>query len=80
MSLDYRISVMKTHGFFPKLFLGDISQRGGGPIKLPGGGTAHVTHQHGTQIDIYYVTNTGQNRTVTCCSGKWDEDSKWKGI
>jgi hypothetical protein len=77
MALGYRTSAKETHGYHPKIFLGDISQRGGGPIKIAGGKTAHLTHQHGSQIDIYYFTHSGDNKTVIYDSAKSDEACDW---
>lgn len=77
MMLSARTSPEEKYGFFPKLFLGDISQRGGGPMLISGGKTAHITHQHGTQIDIYYCTTDGKNRIVICDDNKPDAVTGW---
>ena len=77
MTFGYRDSVESIHGYYPKIFLGDISQRGGGPLKIAGGKLAHHTHQHGTQIDIYYFTHSGDNKTVIYDAAKTDEACDW---
>jgi hypothetical protein len=42
----------------PKLHVGDLSQRGGGPLR------GHVSHQHGTDVDIGLVLK-GKDASVT---------------
>jgi LysM repeat protein len=46
----------------PKVFIGDISKKGGGPFK------PHSSHQHGRDVDIGYVlkgSSEGKFRTAT---------------
>jgi murein endopeptidase len=38
----------------PRLVVGDLSRRGGGPFGVEYGGVGHASHQNGLDVDIYY--------------------------
>ncbi len=51
----------------PRVVVGDISYRGGGPMEL------HVSHQNGLDIDVYYPRRDGTLRAPTA-TGQIDQE------
>jgi hypothetical protein len=55
----------------PKLHIGDISRRGGGPF------APHLSHQEGRDVDIAYVLHD-RSRFGTATSGNLDRRNTWE--
>jgi murein endopeptidase len=43
----------------PRLVVGDLSRRHGGPFREEYGGVGHASHQNGLDVDIYYPRSDG---------------------
>jgi murein endopeptidase len=43
----------------PRLVVGDLSRRHGGPFGVEFGGVGHASHQNGLDVDIYYPRKDG---------------------
>jgi hypothetical protein len=43
----------------PRLVVGDLSRRNGGPFGREFGGVGHASHQNGLDVDIYYPRHDG---------------------
>jgi murein endopeptidase len=50
ISIDYGV----RFPIGPRLVVGDLSRRGGGPFGVEYGGVGHASHQNGLDVDIYY--------------------------
>jgi murein endopeptidase len=55
ISLDYRTRFPVG----PRLVVGDLSRRHGGPFGNEFGGVGHASHQNGLDVDIYYPRSDG---------------------
>lgn len=60
----------------PKVFIGDISKKGGGPFK------PHSSHQHGRDVDIGYVLkgSSGDGKFRTATADNLDVPRTWRLI
>src|SRR5690606_29123333 len=55
----------------PKVHLGDISRRGGGPFP------PHLSHQEGRDVDIAYVLHDRRTRFAVATAGTLDRKRTW---
>jgi murein endopeptidase len=56
ISIDYGV----RFPIGPRLVVGDLSRRGGGPFGVEYGGVGHASHQNGLDVDIYYPRADGR--------------------
>src|SRR4051794_21555950 len=56
ISIDYGV----RFPIGPRLVVGDLSRRHGGPFGPEFGGVGHASHQNGLDVDIYYPRRDGQ--------------------
>ena len=55
ISIDYGV----RFPIGPRLVVGDLSRRHGGPFGVEYGGVGHASHQNGLDVDIYYPRADG---------------------
>src|SRR3954470_12353044 len=55
ISIDYGV----RFPIGPRLVVGDLSRRHGGPFGVEFGGVGHASHQNGLDVDIYYPRSDG---------------------
>lgn len=55
LSIDYGV----RFPIGPRLVVGDLSRRDGGPFGVEFGGVGHASHQNGLDVDIYYPRADG---------------------
>jgi murein endopeptidase len=55
ISIDYGV----RFPIGPRLVVGDLSRRHGGPFGTEFGGVGHASHQNGLDVDIYYPRSDG---------------------
>ena len=61
----------------PRLVVGDLSRKHGGPFGVEFGGVGHASHQNGLDVDVYYPRKDGLEIPPTAPSQIDRERAQW---